>query len=111
MPASRTKSSVGRHRPPTAEENQAFAISDSEAAAAPTKGQIPPRRGRQNAIYWLKRREVDPQASIYTSEELRVAATVRAAELQVPRNIRLSKVELHILSLASSANGLVAGWR
>ena len=94
------------------ENNQAIAISDSEAAAAPAKEHTPPRWGPQNANYWLTRTEADSQAYIYASGELHIAATFCAAELQVSREIRLSELELHIFSLASPANELVTGlWK
>ena len=97
--------------PDREERAQASAIMESEAAAAPPKEQIPTCWGHQNASYWLMLTEVDSQASCYASEELHIAATLCAAELQVSRNIQLSEVELRIFSLATSANELVPGRR
>ena len=93
---SRAAASPGR-----AEDNQTIAISESEAAAAPTKELIPLCWGHQNASYWLKHTEVDSQAFTYTSKEPHIAAAFCAAELQVSRDIKLSDLELHIFSLAS----------
>ena len=88
--------------PDKAENYQAIANLGSGAAAPPTKELIPPCWGHQNASYWLKRTEVDSQSFIYTSEELRIAATFCAAELQVSSKTRLSDLELHIFSLVST---------
>ena len=96
--------------PDRAENNQAIAISESEAASAPTKELIPSCWGHQNTSYWLKHTEVDSQAFTHASEELRVAAAFCAADLQVSRDIKLSDLELHVFSLASSANEPIAGW-
>ena len=76
--------------PDKAEQTQAFAILEAEAAAAPPKELIPSCWGRRNASYWLMRTEVDSQAYSYASEELHIAATFCAAELQVSRGIQLS---------------------
>ena len=90
--------------PDRAENDQAIAISEVEAAAAPPKELIPPRRGHQDARYWLQHTEVNSQALTYTSREPHITATFCAAEPQV------SEPELHICGLASSANELIAGW-
>ena len=97
--------------PDSAENAQAFAISEPEAKAALPTERIPSCWGHQNASYWIKHAEVDSQACTYTSEELRVAATFCAAELQVSRDTQPSELELHVFSLASSARELIAGWR
>ena len=56
--------------PNRAENQQAIAISEPEAAAAPTKELIPPCWDHQNASYWLQHTE-ELRGAPHTSEELR----------------------------------------
>ena len=60
-----------------AERHQAYSILETEAAAAPTNGQIPACWGRPNAGYCLLHADVDSQASSYASEGLYIAATYK----------------------------------
>ena len=87
-----------------------FGILETEAAAAPAEELIPSRGGHRYASYWLLRAGVDSQAFCYPYEELRIAATFCAADLQVYRNIQLPESELRTFDLASPANELVTGW-
>ena len=97
--------------PDRAEQHSAYGVLETEAAAAPPKEQIPDCWGRPNASYWLLRADVDSQSFNYSTEELRIAATLCAAELQVSRKIEATELELRIFNLAVLANGLVTGRR
>ena len=47
----------------------------------------------------------------YSSEELYIAATLRAAELQASRKTQLPELERRVFDLVIPANELVTGWR
>ena len=53
-----------------ADSQQAMAILQSEATAAPEKEHIAPRRGRPNASYWLLHAAADSRAFIYSEDDL-----------------------------------------
>ena len=93
-----------------AEQRQAYGMSETDAAAAPTEEQIPVCWGRPDASCWLPHTDVNSQDFSHTSEELYVAATLCAAGLQVSRKTQLPELELHTFNLATSANELVTGW-
>ena len=95
--------------PDRAEQHSAYGVLETGAAAAPPKEQIPACWGRPNASYWLLRADADSQAFNYSTEELHIAATLCAAELQVSRKIEATGLELRIFNLAISANELVTG--
>ena len=77
-----------------ADKQQAVAILQSEAIAAPENQPIPACWGRPNAAYWLQHTEADAQAFTYSEEELYIATVFCSAELQVSRDIKLSELEL-----------------
>ena len=83
--------------PDRAEQHQAHGVLETEAAAAPPKVQIPACWDRPNASYWLLHADVDSRAFNYSAEELRIAATLCAAELRVSRKIEAPELELRIL--------------
>ena len=56
------------------------------------------------------RTQADSRAFIYTYEELYVAAAFCAAELQVPRQLKLPDLELLTFGLVSSPDKLITGW-
>ena len=110
--------------PDRAEQRGAYGILETGAAAAPPNGsscaletafskrkQIPACWGRPNASYSLLRADADSQAFTHTRVQLRTAATLCAAELQVSREIQAPELELRIFKLATSPNDLVTGWR
>ena len=97
--------------PDPADSQQAVAIFQSEAIAAPEKVIIQSRWDHPDASYWLLHAKADSRAFIYSDEDLCVATVYCAAELQVSRDIKLPDLELNVLGLAPSANKLIAGWR
>ena len=94
-----------------ADSQQAVAILQSEAIAAPEKEHIPSCWGRPNASYWLLRATSDSRAFIYSEDDMYIAAVFCAAELQVSRGAKFPDLELIVFGLASSANQLITGWR
>ena len=96
--------------PDRAGQRRAHGIPETEAAAAPPKEQIPACWDRPNASYSLLHADVDSQAFKYARVQLRTAATLCAAELQVSRKIQAPELQLRIFKLVMSANGLVRGW-
>ena len=90
---------------------QAAAILQSEAIAAPEKEPAPSRWDHPNASYWLLHTKADSRALIYSEAELYIATVFCAAELQVLRDIKLPDLELIVLGLVSSANQPITGWR
>ena len=94
-----------------ADNQQAIAILQSEATAAPEKEPIPSCWDHPNAAYWLLRAKADSRAFIYSQKELYIATVFCAAELQVSRGLKIPEIELQISDLVSSANKLITGWR
>ena len=66
-----------------ADNQQAVAILQAGATAAPEKEPSPSRWDHPNASYWLLRARADSRAFTYTPEELCIATVFCAAELQV----------------------------
>ena len=94
-----------------ADNQQAVAILQLEATAAPEKEITPSCWGHLNASFWLLRAQADSRAFIYAQEELYIATAFCAAELQVSRALPLPEIELHVFGLVESANKLITGWR
>ena len=94
-----------------ADSQQAIAILQSEASAAPAKEHIAPCWGHPNASHWLLHTSADSQAFIYSEDDLYIAAAFCAAELQVSRGASMSDLELIIFGLVTAANKLITGWR
>ena len=109
--------------PDRAEQHSAYGVLETEAAAAPPEEQIPACWGRRMRAIGCPMLRADaprrcadigcsaPQSFNYSTEELRIAATLRAAELQVSRKIEATELELRIFNLAVLADGLVTGRR
>ena len=93
-----------------ADSQQAVAILQSEASAAPEKAHIAPCWGRPNASYWLLHTSADSQAFVYSEDDLYIAVALCAAELQVSREALMPDLELHVFGLVTAANKLITGW-
>ena len=94
-----------------ADSQQAVAILQPEALAVPEKEHIAQCWGHPNASYRLLHTSADSDAFSYSQEDLYMASTFCAAELQASREASTHDLELHIFGLVAAANELIAGWR
>ena len=93
-----------------ADSHRAIGILQSEALAAPEKEHIQKCWGHPNASYWLLHTSADSDAFSYSHEDLYIASTFCAAELQVSRDASMRDLELRIFGLVAAANKLITGW-